>query len=146
MIKSKKTIKTSKTKKNDSILILSAVLLLCLSGFLVFWFSYFESGLKTQLPNTIGEAFLTIDFGNGEKRVFSGEIVENENLLNVLNQAAKAGDLHYELDGENNIATIETFTINKTKTWQWSINGKKVEKPFYEIIVRPNDEILIKYD
>ncbi len=44
-----------------------------------------------------------------------------------------------------NVAAIETFTANKTKTWQWHINGKKVEKPFYEIIVRPNDEILIKY-
>lgn len=119
-------------------------MLLILSGFLVFWFSSGDFPLA-QIPKVIGEASLTIDFGNGEKRVFKGEIVENENLLNVLNQTAKAGNLRYKLDGENNVVAIETFTANKTKAWQWYTNGKKVEKQFYEIIVKPNDEILIKY-
>ncbi len=132
-------------QKGDYILITTAVLLLILSGFLVFWFSPGQFSPFSSAPKIIGEASLTIDFSNGEKRVFEGEVVENENLLNVLNQAAKAGNLRYKLDGENNVAAIETFTANKTKTWQWHINGKKVEKPFYEIIVRPNDEILIKY-
>jgi len=65
--------------------------------------------------------------------------------MNILNQAAKAGDLHYKLDARNSVIAIENFTANKIKAWQWHINGKKVEKPFYEIIVNPNDEILIKY-
>lgn len=131
-------------QKSDYILIFAVVLLMILSGFLVFWFSSGDFPLA-QIPKVIGEASLTIDFGNGEKRVFKGEIVENENLLNVLNQTAKAGNLRYKLDGENNVVAIETFTANKTKAWQWYTNGKKVEKQFYEIIVKPNDEILIKY-
>jgi len=141
-------IKISKTQKNDSILILSAVLLLILSVGAIFLFSGNKRDndiSQSSTPNIIGEASLTVDFGNGERRAFIGEIVENENLMNVLNQAAKAGDLNYKLDGGNNVAAIETLAANKTKSWQWHINGKKVEKPFYEIIVRPNDEILIKY-
>ncbi len=105
-------IKINRGQKNDLILVLSAVSLLILSGFLVFRFSYFESGPKTQSPKIIGEASLTVDFGNGEKRVFRGEIVENENLLNVLSQAAKAGNLHYKLDGGNNVAAVENFTAD----------------------------------
>ncbi|MDO8574968.1 MAG: hypothetical protein Q7R61_01695 [bacterium] len=133
-------------KKGDYILITAAVLLLILSGFFVFLFPFRRFEPKALVLKVIGEASLTIDFGNGEKRVFKGEVVDNENLLNVLNQAAKAGNLRYKLDGENNVAAIETFTMDKTKTWQWRINGKKVEKPLYEIIVKPNDEILIKYE
>ncbi len=132
-------------QKDNYVLITAAVLLLVLSGFLVFWFSPNQFLLPAQAPRIIGEASLTIDFGNNEKRIFKGEIVDNENLLNVLNQAAKAGDLDYKIDKENNIAAIEAFTASKTKSWQWSVNGKKFEKPFYEVIVKPNDEILIKY-
>ncbi|MBI2446406.1 MAG: hypothetical protein HYV51_01115 [Parcubacteria group bacterium] len=132
-------------KKDDYILIISAVFLLILSGFLIFSFSSNRFFPPLPTANIIGEASLTIDFGNGERRAFKGEIVENENLMSVLNQAAKAGNLRYKLDEGNNVATIENFTANKTKTWQWHINGKKVEKPFYEIIVNPSDEILIKY-
>lgn len=145
MFKFKKMIKINQIKNNDSILILSATILI-LSGFLIFWFSLVRFSPLSQAPKIIGEASLTVDFGNGEKRVFRGEIVENENLFNVLNQAAKAGNLNYKLDERNNVAAIESFAANKTKIWQWSVNGKKVEKPFYEIIVSPNDEILIKYE
>lgn len=135
-------------RKNDYILIITAVLLLILGRFLVFQFSGNGKlkGSAVQAPKIIGETSLTIDFGNGQKRAFKGEIVENENLLNVLNQAAKAGNLNYKLDEKNNIAAIGTFAATKTKTWQWHVNGKTVEKPIYEVIVRPNDEILIKYE
>ncbi|KKQ92810.1 MAG: hypothetical protein UU81_C0016G0005 [Microgenomates group bacterium GW2011_GWC1_41_8] len=131
--------------KDDYTLITSAVLLLILSGFLIFLFPSNQFLPLSPAAKIIGEASLTIDFGNGEKRAFKGEIIENENLMNILNQAAKAGDLHYKLDARNSVIAIENFTANKIKAWQWHINGKKVEKPFYEIIVNPNDEILIKY-
>ena len=134
-----------KNIKDDYILVVAAVSLLILSGFLVFWFSSGHFFSSVSAPKIIGEASLTIDFSNGEERTFNGGVVENENLLNILNQAAKAGNLNYKLDGENNISAIEAFGANKTKTWQWYVNGKKTEKPFYEIIVRPNDEILVKY-
>ena len=154
MFKFKKMIKINQIKNNDSILILSAVLLLILSGFLVFRFSPGQTLPSSRAPKIIGEASLIVDFGNSEKRVFRGDIVENENLLNVLSQAAKAGGLSYKLDGKNNLAIVslrdisqreKNFTANKIKMWQWSVNGKRVERPLYEIIVRPNDEILIKY-
>ena len=131
--------------KDDYILIVVAILLLILSGFLFFWFSPGQSLPLSPAPRIIGESSLTIDFGNGEKRVFKGKVVENENLLNVLSQAAKAGNLRFKLNEENNVDAIETFAADKSKMWQWSVNGKKIEKQFYEIIVKPNDEIFVKY-
>src|SRR3989338_561395 len=87
--------------KDDYTLITSAVLLLILSGFLIFLFPSNQFLPLSPAAKIIGEASLTIDFGNGEKRAFKGEIIENENLMNILNQAAKAGDLHYKLDARN---------------------------------------------
>lgn len=138
--------KINRGKKNDLILILSAVSFLILSGFLIFQFSYLKSGLKTQSPKIIGRASLTIDFGNGEKRAFEGEIAEGETLVHALGQAAKAGNFSYKLDEKNNLAAIDDFSGGKNKSWFWYLNGEKISKPINEISLKSGDKILIKHE
>lgn len=130
----------------DFILMIGAIFLLILGGFLVFWFSSSDFRLKTQSPKIIGQAALTIDFGNGEKRVFEGDIVENETLANALVQASKAGDFSYKLDQKNNLAAVERFTNDGKKSWHWYLNGKKIDKSLNETIIEDGDNILIKYE
>lgn len=132
--------------KNDYILITAAILLLILSGILVFWSSYFKSELKTQSPQVIGRAVLTIDFGNNAKRAFEGDIIDNETIVIVLIQASKAGNFSYKLDTKNNLVAIDSFSQQNGKSWQWYINGKKIDKPLNEIIAKDGDNILIKYE
>ena len=139
-------IKISKTKKNDSILILSAVLLLILSGFLIFRFSRSELSLKTQSPKITGGASLTVDFGNGERRAFEGSIIENETLIDVLNQAARAGEFSYKLNGGTDLASIGELANDGKKSWHWYLNGEKINKRPSEITVKPGSNILIKYE
>jgi len=117
-------------QKNDHILMIGAVLLFILSGFFIFRFP----GAKKQDNSIIGKASLTIDFSNGKKRIFEGEIVKGETLIDALNQASKAGGF-----------SVETFTANEEKLWRWYLNNNPVNKPPYEITLNPNDEILIKY-
>lgn len=137
-------------KKDDYVLMLAALLLLILCGSVIFWFSSAkkqDNNVSQFLaPKIIGKAELTIDFGNGEKRVFEGEIIENETLIDVLTQASLAGKFSYKLDNKNNLAAIENFAAKAGKSWHWRLNDEKISKPLNEIILKSGDKILIKYE
>ncbi len=116
-------------KKEEIILIIVALLLAVLVGGLVFLYS----GEEKQ--NIIGKAELIIDFGNGNKRTFEGEIVENETPVDALNQASKAGNF-----------SSEEIILNKDKSWHWYLNDKKMESLTDGVILKSNDKILVKYE
>lgn len=137
--------KINQTQKNDLILIFASILFLFLGGFLVFQFSYFLPDVPRP-PQIIGSANLTIDFGNGVKRVFSGDIVINENLLDVLTQSSVAGGFSYKLNKNGDLVSINTLISGRKKSWRWYLNGEKVDKKPSKITVKPNDNILIKYE
>ncbi len=135
-------------KKDDYVLMLFALLLLILSAGAIFWFSgnRRDSDIsQSSAPKIIGKAVLTVDFGNNKERNFEGEIIEGETLFEALNQASKAGNFSYKLDEKNNLATVDSFTRNKNKSWHWYLNDKKIDKPLGEIILKSGDKILIKY-
>lgn len=136
-----------KTIKNDYILIIAAAFLLILGGFVIFRFSYFEP--RPELPPSpqiIGRAILTVDFGNGTKRAFEGEIIDNETIIGILMQASKAGSFYYKLDDKYNLAAIESYANGKNKSWQWYLNDKKINNSPGETIIKSGDNILIKYE
>lgn len=150
MIKKQKKIK--KLSKKDFILVLGSVLLLTLIGFIIFKFSRQTYPLN-PLPQIIGTAVLTIDFGNNERRAFSGDIIENENLLDVLTQAAKAGGFSYKLNENGEVILIKDIPLKdgsslkkSNKSWQWYLNNKKINKSPSGVISRGGDNILIKYE
>jgi len=135
-------------KKSDYVLMLTALLLLILSAGAIFWFSgnRRDNDISQSTPKIIGRAALTIDFSDGNKRNFEGEIIEGETLFDALNQTSKAGNFSCKLDEEDNLAAIDSFTRNKNKSWYWYLNDKKIDKPLGEIILKSGDEILIKYE
>ena len=135
-------------KKNEYILMLAALLLLILSAGAIFWFSgkRQDNNISPSVSKIIGQAALTIDFSDGNKRNFEGEIISGETLLDALSQASKAGNFSYQLDEKNNLAAIDSFTRNKNKSWHWYLNDKKIDKPLGEIILKSGDEIIIRYE
>lgn len=145
--------KIKQLPKKDLILIFSSVLLLGFISLIVFKLSPKTSHFLNPLPQIIGQAVLTIDFGNNEKRAFSGDIIENETLVDVLTQAAKAGYFSYKLNENADVVLIEDissrdkkFLKNNNKSWHWYLNNKKISKSPNEIISRDGDNILIKYE
>lgn len=135
--------------KNDYILIIAAILLLILSVGVIFWVSSNRRNNDISRPSTpkiIGKAVLTINFGDNKKRSFEGEIISNETLIGVLIQASRAGNFSYKFDEKNNLAAVENFVKNGEKSWQWYLNGKKINKPLSDIIVKDGDNIFIKYE
>ena len=127
-------------KKEEIVLMITALLLAALVGGLAFLYS----GEEKQ--NIIGKAELMIDFGDGNKRAFEGEIVENETPVDALNQASKIGNFSYKIDEKNNLSAINNFTGDKDKTWQWYLNDKKMDSLIDGIVLKSNDKILVKYE
>ncbi|MBU2082240.1 hypothetical protein KKH14_02320 [Patescibacteria group bacterium] len=127
-------------KKREIILIIAALLLAALVGGLALLYS----GEEKQ--NIIGKAELMIDFGDGNKRAFEGEIVENETPVDALNQASKIGNFSYKIDEKNNLSAINNFTGDKDKMWQWYLNDKKMDSLIGGIVLKSNDKILVKYE
>ena len=129
--------------KNDYILIFSAVCLLLLSGFVIFSLSFKPALISQKIA---GKAVLTVDFGNGDKRSFEGEIIEGETVIDALTQASLAGSFSYKLDEKNNLASIGNFIKDNNKTWQWYLNEKKISEPLNKVQLNANDRVLIKYE
>lgn len=140
-----------KKYKNNYILMIIAFFLLIVSIFTVFWFSSDSFNLKT--PEIIGKAILTIDFGNGKKRAFEGEIIKGETLVDVLSQSSKAGGFSYELNEGSEIVLFidasykeKNFLKNNDKSWRWYLHDKKIDRSPSEIAPKNGDDILIKYE
>ena len=140
-------------RKDDYILIATAILLLILSGFLVFQFSPGQTLPSSQAPKIIGQAVLTIDFGNDKKRTFSGDIVANEDLIDVLYQASKAGNFSYKINENSEVILIEDISLgdksslkNNNKSWQWYLNNEKLVESPGKVNPRDGDIILIRYE
>lgn len=137
-------------KQNDNLLILGAVLLLILSGNIVFWSSGVKDkgGSITQALSLkiIGKANLIIDFGNGVKRAFEGDIVGNETIIDVLNQSARAGNFSYKLNEKSDLVSIGELVNDSKKSWRWYLNGKRINKKPNELTTKSGDKILIKYE
>ncbi|MFH1990404.1 MAG: hypothetical protein ABIJ19_00935 [Patescibacteria group bacterium] len=127
-------------KKEEIILMITALLLAALVGGLALLYS----GEEKQ--NIIGKAELMIDFGDGNKRAFEGEIVENQTPVDALNQASKIGNFSYKIDEKNNLSAINNFTGDKDKMWQWYLNDKKMDSLIGGIVLKSNDKILVKYE
>jgi len=126
--------------KKEIILITTALLLLILIGGLAFLYS----GEEKQ--NIIGKAELTIDFGNGNKRAFEGDIVENETPADALSQASKVGGFSYKIDEKSNLYAINNFADGKDKTWNLYLNDKKINGLVGGVVLKSNDKILVKYE
>lgn len=140
-----------KGKQNKNLLLTAvAVLLLILSGAIV-WSAGFKNKNNPNipqvlLPKIIGKANLTVDFGDGSKRTFEGDIIGNEILSDVLSQAAQAGNFSYKLDEKNNLVSIGKSINNGKRSWHWYINGKKINEQSNKTIVKTDDKILIRYE
>ncbi|MDO8743195.1 MAG: hypothetical protein Q7J30_01375 [Candidatus Azambacteria bacterium] len=138
--------KKTNIKNNEYILMSAALLLLGLSGFTAWFLDKNNSASQPKLPAIIGMAVLTIDFGDGSKRSFEGEIVAGETSLDALAQASKAGNFSYKMNGNNELIAIENVAQKKNKRWRWYLDDKKIDRPLNEIVLKSGDKMLTRYE
>jgi hypothetical protein len=99
-----------------------------------------EVGKKTEESGA--KARLVIDFGNGTKRVFRGDVAEGMTVYDALLASQEVGGLSFSLNGEevNEIGGVK----NNSHEWRYYVNGKSAKtapqfeevKPGYEIVFR----------
>lgn len=89
-------------------------------------------------------ARVTIDFGNGKKRAFKGEVVEGMTVYDALVASREVGgfSLSFKGDAINEIDGVK----NNSHIWRSYVNGKPLaDLPQFEEI-KPGDEIVFKFE
>lgn len=96
----------------------------------------------TGSKNAETKARLLIDFGNGKKRAFRGEVIGGMTVQDTL--LASMGEVSFRVDGDG-IKEIDGVK-NNSHHWQYYVNGeKKTVLPEFEE-VNPGDEIVFRLE
>lgn len=99
-----------------------------------------------QVKKAEEKARLLIDFGNGKKRAFRGEIVEGMTVYDALAASQEAAGLSFSLKGEGDAVEEIDGVKNNSHEWRYYVNGEpaKVSPQFEEI--KPGDKIVFKFE
>ncbi|MDO8600536.1 MAG: DUF4430 domain-containing protein [bacterium] len=97
-----------------------------------------------QVKKAEEKARLLIDFGDGKKRAFRGEVTENMTVYGALVAVREAAGLSFSLKGD---AVEEIDGVkNNSHEWHYYVNGEPVKtSPQFEE-VDPGDEITFKFE
>lgn len=99
---------------------------------------------SAQIKKTEINARLLIDFGNGRKRAFRGEVVEGMTVYDALVASREVGGFSFSFRGD----VIDEIggTKNNAHVWRSYVNGKPTAAlPQFEE-VKPGDEIVFKFE
>ncbi|MBI2055750.1 MAG: hypothetical protein HYT42_02570 [Candidatus Sungbacteria bacterium] len=132
------------------------VLAFLIAAALIFsWNSSFNSDFQNYFssPFSPGESSpdvrgrLVIDFGNGRKRAFEGEVRLGMTVLLALRAAEKAGNFKTVLDERGRIVDIAGVKNNSEKRWRTDLNGLPVNNgSLNKTAVSAGDKIIFRYE
>jgi len=92
-------------------------------------------------------ARLVLDFGDGQRREFEGELVPRMSVLDALAASAAVADIpvsYAPARGGTVVAAIGQKGDSGTKHWVFTVNGKTGENPA-TYVVKPGDVVLWRY-
>lgn len=107
-----------------------------------------QKEISAPVPGTVfkreGGARLVVDFGNGKKRAFRGEVVSGMTVYDALAAAREAGGLTVAFRGD---AVEEIGGVkNNSHEWRYYVNGKPAASvPQFEE-VKPGDEVVFRFE
>lgn len=109
-----------------------------------------DSGAPAVAPSasrTETEVEVVIDFGNGERRAFSGPVGPGTTALDVMSFAAAAGSFELELAGQDGMALVQvgTFRINAQRQWEVRLNDRGPIQDLQRTSVRPGDRLNLRF-
>lgn len=86
---------------------------------------------KSLPPVSESEMRVFFDFGNDERRIFDGAVIERMSVFDALKQSAKAGQFNFEYIFEREkvfIGAINGFSNQKNAVWKFYLNGKEISE------------------
>lgn len=89
---------------------------------------------------------LLIDFGNGEKLAFEGEVRVGMTVLSALRAAESAGSFKILTDERGRVVEIDGVKNNSHRRWRALLNGSLVADPPGGTAISAGDKISFKYE
>lgn len=120
-------------------------------------FVVWHQAYRVALPDVAGPllvvppskfASLEVDFGDGTRREFRGEVVPDMSVLEALAYAAEAADMHLAYAPTRagiRVAAIGGKKSESRARWTFYVNGRKGEDPMTHLI-HPQDEVEWRYE
>ncbi len=110
-------------------------------------FERYFSGLQ---PSISGRATLptrlTIDFGNGERRAFQGEVEDGMTILAALFASQTAGRFSVSTDSRGRVIDIAGIRAGGGRAWRVYLNDAPIQDLPGHTEIQPGDKILFRYE
>jgi hypothetical protein len=141
-------------KNLDPIMILSSLAAILLMSFLFLFVgssrpSEFFKKIGGQIPtNQISkETTVFIDYGDGNIRKFEGLVSEETRVWDLFQQAIAVGGIDVEISDHFIPERIDGFKNGTNgKHWSLYLNNIKQNLIPFEIIAKPGDEVLFRFE
>ncbi|MBI3305113.1 hypothetical protein HYZ80_02215 [Candidatus Parcubacteria bacterium] len=109
-----------------------------------------DSGEPATAPRALQtetEAEVVVDFGNGERRAFSGPVGPETTALDVMAFVAAAGSLELELAGQDEMVLVQVgeFRTNTQSQWEVWLNDRGPIQNLQRTSIRPGDRLNLRF-
>lgn len=140
----------SNTTTRDKCFLTSAVTIGIVAAFFVYWS---EQTFTIEVPPQLSaprsrQASLLLDFGDGKRREFRGEVAPSMTVMEALALSADAGRiaLDYKPSGTGvEVSEINGKRVEQKKGWVFYVNGQRGGNPL-TYLVQPGDAIEWRYE
>ncbi len=102
---------------------------------------------KNTSGQSLKEAIVSLDFGNGKVRKFKGPVENNAKAWDLFQQAIAVGSINVEMSDHfvpNIIDGVKDGTNGKH--WYLYVNNVKQKFAPFEINVKPGDEVVFRFE
>ncbi len=108
-----------------------------------------QNGLNQQITSeqSLKEAIVALDFGNGKVRRFKGPIENNAKAWDLFQQAIAVGGINVEVS-DHFVPRVIDGIKDGTNGKHWSLYVNNVKQKFapFEIQVKSGDEVVFRFE
>ena len=106
-----------------------------------------ESNQQIASEQSLGEAIVELDFGNGKIRRFKGPIENNARAWDLFQQAIAVGSINVEISDHFIPRVIDGIKDGANgKHWSLYVNNVKQKFAPFEIQVKSGDEVVFRFE
>lgn len=106
-------------------------------------------GYFSFAPSVVSQprtARLTIDFGDGTKRAFEGQVAGGMTIISALRVSQAAGQFEAVTDNRGQVIDIAGVKNGNKKRWEVYRNGDAVAELPGHVEIRPGDKLVFRYE
>ncbi len=87
---------------------------------------------------------ILIDFGNGKKRAFGGQLTPDMSVARALEASRSVAGISYTLEGAR-VVEIEGVRVTVSKKWHVYVNDSTEDGVPISYLLKPGDTVTVRY-